>query len=59
MQMPMVESPAAGRRVAAYTLFLAALAWFLYFQGASSAGLIGPDEPRYAQVSREMLRSGD
>jgi hypothetical protein len=47
------------RKAVAYTAFLAVLGWFLYFQGASSAGLIGPDEPRYAQVSREMLRNHD
>jgi 4-amino-4-deoxy-L-arabinose transferase-like glycosyltransferase len=47
------------RNAVIFTAFLALLAWFLYFQGASSAGLIGPDEPRYAQVSREMLRNHD
>jgi 4-amino-4-deoxy-L-arabinose transferase-like glycosyltransferase len=47
------------RSAAAYAVFLAVLAWFLYFHDASAAGLIGPDEPRYAQISREMLRSGD
>ncbi len=42
-----------------FAAFLAVLAWFLYFYGASAAGLVGPDEPRYAQVSREMLRTHD
>ena len=34
-------------------------AGFLYLYGLSVTGLLGPDEPRYAAVSREMARSGD
>jgi 4-amino-4-deoxy-L-arabinose transferase-like glycosyltransferase len=30
-----------------------------YFYGLGSLPLIGPDEPRYAQVAREMLARGD
>lgn len=39
-------------------LLLAALA-ILYLYGLSNSGLIGPDEPRYASIGRQMARSGD
>ncbi len=35
------------------------LAYLLYFYDLGAVGLLGPDEPRYASVSREMARSGD
>lgn len=38
-------------------LFLAIAAFYLY--GLGSLPLVGPDEPRYAQVAREMLLRGD
>ena len=36
-------------------LLLAGLCGFLFFWGLGYFGLIGADEPRYAQVAREML----
>lgn len=39
-------------------LFAVAL-FFLYFYGLADAGLIGPDEPRYASIGREMAQRGD
>jgi 4-amino-4-deoxy-L-arabinose transferase-like glycosyltransferase len=33
--------------------------FFLYFFGISRTGLIGPDEPRYADIGRAMAVSGD
>lgn len=37
---------------------IAALA-FLYLTNLGRVGFIGPDEPRYASIGREMARSGD
>lgn len=31
----------------------------LYLTGLSTAGMLGPDEPRYASIGRAMARSGD
>ena len=40
-------------------LLLAGFCTFLFFYGIAQFGLIGADEPRYAQVAREMLQRGD
>jgi 4-amino-4-deoxy-L-arabinose transferase-like glycosyltransferase len=40
-------------------LLLAGFCTFLFFYGIAQFGLIGADEPRYAQVSREMLQRQD
>ncbi len=40
-------------------LLLAGFCAFLFFYGAGQFGLIGADEPRYAQVAREMLARHD
>src|SRR5436309_993716 len=34
---------------------LAVLSYALFFYGLGSIGLVGPDEPRYAAIAREML----
>jgi 4-amino-4-deoxy-L-arabinose transferase-like glycosyltransferase len=40
-------------------LLLAAFCAFFFFWGLGSFGLLGADEPRYAQVAREMLARHD
>jgi 4-amino-4-deoxy-L-arabinose transferase-like glycosyltransferase len=40
-------------------VLLAGFCAFLFFYGAGQFGLIGADEPRYAQVAREMLEHRD
>jgi 4-amino-4-deoxy-L-arabinose transferase-like glycosyltransferase len=40
-------------------LVLVAFCGFLFFYGLGAFGLLGADEPRYAQVAREMLNRSD
>src|SRR6266700_4605746 len=40
-------------------LLIAGFCAFLFFYGIGQFGLIGADEPRYAQVAREMLERHD
>jgi 4-amino-4-deoxy-L-arabinose transferase-like glycosyltransferase len=40
-------------------IVLAAVCGFLFFYGLGAFGLVGADEPRYAQVAREMLERND
>ena len=40
-------------------LLLVAFCGFLFFYGLGAFGLLGADEPRYAQVAREMLERHD
>jgi 4-amino-4-deoxy-L-arabinose transferase-like glycosyltransferase len=42
-----------------YLLFLPFLVYIQIFYGLGDLGLVGPDEPRYAEVAKEMLQSGD
>src|SRR5215210_8114595 len=44
-------------RRAGLLFFLAAAAFYLY--GLGHLPFVGPDEPRYAQVAREMYLNGD
>jgi len=46
-------------RTSADWLLLAGFCGFLFFFGLAFFGLIGADEPRYAQVAREMLARHD
>ena len=47
-------SPATWKRLATIPAL-----YLLFFYGMTRTGLIGPDEPRYASIGREMARSGD
>jgi 4-amino-4-deoxy-L-arabinose transferase-like glycosyltransferase len=38
---------------------LAAACYLLFFYKLAGVGMLGPDEPRYASIGREMARSGD
>ena len=51
-------SPISWKRWALALLCSGAL-FFLYLFGLTRAGLLGPDEPRYAAIGRAMADSGD
>ena len=55
------NASASNLRVGSYAdgLLLVGFCGFLFFFGLSAFGLIGADEPRYAQVAREMLARHD
>lgn len=47
------------RNLVTELLTIAAFCGFLFFYGLGSFGLVGADEPRYAQIAREMLSRHD
>ena len=54
-------APAARAQAAAWTELatLAGFCAYLFYFGLGSFGLVGADEPRYAQIAREMLARHD
>jgi 4-amino-4-deoxy-L-arabinose transferase-like glycosyltransferase len=52
-------NPRTNPRNRTDVLLLAAFCGFLFFYGLGAFGLLGADEPRYAQVAREMLERSD
>jgi 4-amino-4-deoxy-L-arabinose transferase-like glycosyltransferase len=55
------QNPILEERTRRSTDLLALIAFcgFLFFAGLQVIGLVGADEPRYAQIAREMLQRGD
>jgi 4-amino-4-deoxy-L-arabinose transferase-like glycosyltransferase len=60
-QQPKIERSGAAVNTLFRTdwILLTGFCAFLFFFGLSSFGLVGADEPRYAQVAREMLARHD
>ncbi|MBI4751584.1 MAG: glycosyltransferase family 39 protein [Acidobacteria bacterium] len=52
-------NPLSRRTPPLNVCFLIALTGLTFFFHLGSVGLLGPDEPRYAQVAREMMDRGD
>jgi hypothetical protein len=42
-----------------WALLIAATLYICYFDNLKVIGLVGPDEPRYAWIARDMAESGD
>jgi 4-amino-4-deoxy-L-arabinose transferase-like glycosyltransferase len=53
------QDPSMTRQDLGRLALLATLCWIIYGIGMSDRGLVGPDEPRYAAIAREMATSGD
>jgi 4-amino-4-deoxy-L-arabinose transferase-like glycosyltransferase len=56
---PILSSFFMTNRTRTDFLLLAGFCAFLFFYGLAQFGLVGADEPRYAQVAREMLERQD
>lgn len=48
-----------GARNVAAAVLAGAILWVCLFSGLSTIGLVGPDEPRYAWIARNMAESGN
>lgn len=52
---PAAKPRLTGPGLASLAVAWAVLAWIMLFHGLGSIGLLGPDEPRYAEIAAEML----
>jgi 4-amino-4-deoxy-L-arabinose transferase-like glycosyltransferase len=55
---PTAQEPTLIARLA-WTILILATLYLCYFHNLGAIGLVGPDEPRYAWIARDMAESGD
>jgi len=53
------ETPATTLQRIGWALLIAATLYICYFSNLNVIGFVGPDEPRYAWIARDMGESGD
>jgi 4-amino-4-deoxy-L-arabinose transferase-like glycosyltransferase len=54
-----VNAPSATPARVAWIVLTLATLYICYFHNLGAVGLVGPDEPRYAWIARDMAQTGD